>query len=133
MAGPGTIIVAAAVIERDGRILIARRKKGMHMEHKWEFPGGKIESGETAEACLRRELMEELNIETEIGEFVASGTHPVGCCGSIELRAYKAIYVAGDVKLMVHDEMRWVLPAELETYDFPEADVPILKKLMERA
>jgi len=133
MTDPGTIIVAAAVIERDGRILIARRKKGMHMEYKWEFPGGKVESGETAEACLRRELMEELNIETEIGEFVASGTHTVGCCGSIELRAYKAVYVSGDVKLMAHDEMRWVLPAELDTYDFPEADGPILKKLMERA
>lgn len=123
--------VIAAVIERDGKILIARRKKGMFMEQKWEFPGGKLEPGETAEACLKRELREELGIEAAIGEFIGSGTHPFSCCSTIHLLAYRATYVSGDMQLTDHDEIRWVLPSELGQYDFPQADRPILKRLME--
>jgi 8-oxo-dGTP diphosphatase len=127
-----TIIVVAAVIENDGKILIARRKKGMYYEHKWEFPGGKVEAGETREACLRRELKEELGIDAAIGEFVGEGRHAFGCCGAIELKAYRASWLSGDFHLVDHDEIRWVLPSELADYDFPEADKPILRKLMEK-
>lgn len=64
--------VTAAVIEKDGRVLIAQRKTGDALAGKWEFPGGKLEPGETPEACLRRELREEFGVETEIGDFICS-------------------------------------------------------------
>ena len=122
------VIVTAAVIEKDGRILIARRKKGWRHAGKWEFPGGKIEPGETPEECLQRELREELAIEAEIGEFICSSTYAYSHA-TIQLLVYHASHVSGEFTLHDHQEMRWVLPEELLQYDFPEADKPIIEKL----
>src|SRR5215470_2191701 len=70
-----TTVVAAAVVERDGRILVTRRIKGTHLEGYWEFPGGKCESGETLHACLNRELQEELAVDAIVGDTLLSTTH----------------------------------------------------------
>ena len=119
-------IVTAAILFKDGRILIAKRKKGDHLENKWEFPGGKLEPGETPEECLRRELFEEFSIETRVGEFVCSSryTYRHGC---IELRAFKVEYLSGRLTIHDHEEIAWALPGELGNYDFAEADIPIVK------
>ena len=125
------ITVIAAIIVRDNKVLIGRRKEGDSMAHKWEFPGGKLEPGETPEVCLKRELCEELGIEAEIGRFYSSGTFMSGSPGGIELLAYEASYRATDTLVLNdHEEIRWVAPSELGEYDFPEADKPIVLKLI---
>jgi 8-oxo-dGTP diphosphatase len=122
------IVVTAAIIEKDGRILIAKRKSGWRHAGKWEFPGGKIEPNETPEECLRRELFEELNIDAEVAELYCDITHAYGYA-TIQLLVYRARHVSGEYTLADHDEMRWVLPAELQQYEFPEADTPVVAKL----
>lgn len=124
------IKVSAAIIERNGKILIARRKKGSPLEQKWEFPGGKVEPDETPEECLKRELSEELGIEADIGEFICAGKHSYSHM-SIELSAYKVSSFTGNISLNCHDEIKWILPSELKDYEFPEANALILRKLME--
>jgi len=121
--------VTAAVMEKDGRILIAQRRKGRTLGGRWEFPGGKIEPGETAEACLKRELKEELDIECEIGKFIIASRFRY-CLVPIELIAYRVKHVSGELKVNEHEEVRWVLPSELGSYDFMPADKPIVKLLL---
>ncbi len=122
-------IVTAAVIERDGRILIARRKKGDHMEGMWEFPGGKPEGSESPEECLARELREEFGIEAAIGDFIVSSPYEYPQ-RAIELLVYRATYLSGEFKLTDHDEIRWVPPSELLRYDLAGADVPVAEILV---
>jgi 8-oxo-dGTP diphosphatase len=123
--------VVAAIIMENGKVLIGKRKSGFPMAHKWEFPGGKIERGETPEACLKRELFEELEIVAEIGPFFGSGMSGQDSPYPIELLVYRASYRAGGpLALHEHEELRWVLPSDLGDYDFPEADRPIVMRLM---
>jgi 8-oxo-dGTP diphosphatase len=121
-------IVTCAVIEKDGRILIARRKSGDQMARKWEFPGGTIEPGETPEQCLKRELLEELGVEIGIDEFICSSTWKYDHA-TIKLLAFKATLISGELILHDHAEISWVTPQELADYDFPEADVPIIRHI----
>jgi 8-oxo-dGTP diphosphatase len=115
------IRVAAAVIVRaDGAVLLARRRQGKSHAGLWEFPGGKLEPGETPEACLARELREEFGVEAEVGEHVASGR-----AGTIELLGYWARIVAGEPRLSDHDAIAWVVPRLLTSYAMPPADLPI--------
>ena len=121
--------VTAAVIEKDGRLLIARRRKGERFAGKWEFPGGKIHPGETPQECLKRELKEELAIETEIGEFIcASRFTYMGL--PLELVVYRARYLSGEIIPTDHDEIKWVRPRELPGHDFVKADLAVVEKLM---
>lgn len=89
-----TVDVTAAIIEKDGKFLIAKRKKGKHLENKWEFPGGKVELGESHEECLARELEEEFGVITGIAEFVAEGLFDYGDV-KIRLLGYRAKYISG--------------------------------------
>jgi len=123
--------VTAAVIERDGKILIAKRRLGSTLGGKWEFPGGKIEPGETPEECLKREIKEELNIESEVGDFLISGKFTY-CFVPIELLAYRVKHLSGDFKVNDHEEIRWVRASELKLYDFLPADRPIVEMLSKR-
>lgn len=120
--------VTAAVIEKDGKILIAKRRKGDHLEDKWEFPGGKIERGETPEECLRRELREEFGIETEIHEYICSGKYEYAHI-AIELMAYRVTHISGVFELNSHEEILWIKPREFTSYDFAEADKQIICSL----
>jgi 8-oxo-dGTP diphosphatase len=119
------VTVVGAIVMREGKVLIGKRKEGLSMAHKWEFPGGKLEPGETPEECLRRELREELEIEVEIGRFYCEGIY-----NGLTLLAYRASYVSGDFKLHDHEEIRWVYPGQLSLYEFPHADRPIVTKLI---
>jgi 8-oxo-dGTP diphosphatase len=129
---PRAIRVTAAVIERGGRVLIARRREGGPRGGLWEFPGGKIEGDETPERCLERELREELGIEAKAGSFLCSTRHDYGSL-IIELLAYRVTSYRGSARALEHAETRWVSVAELDGYEFPAADEAILRKLKERS
>jgi 8-oxo-dGTP diphosphatase len=122
------IVVTAAILARDGHILLAQRKDGDRLEGKWEFPGGKLEAGETPEQCLAREMQEEFEVQIEVNDFVCSSIFAYEH-GTIELRAYHVTYVAGDFILHAHRAIRWVMPAALCTYDLSPADIPIAQQL----
>ncbi|MBU0605260.1 MAG: 8-oxo-dGTP diphosphatase MutT [Candidatus Omnitrophica bacterium] len=121
--------VTAAVIEKDGKILIAKRRIGDRHGGRWEFPGGKIDAGETPEECLKRELKEELGIEAEIGELICSSTFKYMFV-PLELLVYKVRHISGKFRALDHDELKWVEPSELAKYNFVKADVKVVKKLM---
>lgn len=121
--------VAAAVIEKDSKVLIARRRKKDTLGGLWEFPGGKVEPGETTEECLKRELKEEFDIETKVGELLSSTIFRYFFI-PIELLAYRVKYVSGDFKVNEHDEMKWVLPEDFKNYDLVNADKPIAKAIL---
>ncbi len=123
------IEVAAAIIKNEhGQILIARRLKGKAQEGLWELPGGKLEPGESPEACLVRELEEEMNIRIEPYERFGANEHDYGTV-QIRLIAYKARYIQGDIRLVDHDDYRWVEKAELDRFEWAPADVPFIEKL----
>ncbi len=128
---PEPKIVTAAVIEKDGRILIAKRKRGKWHAGKWEFPGGTLEEGETYEQCLKRELHEELGVTTEVGALVCVSEYNYAPGWTIRLMAYRAALISDIFRLNDHEEIRWVRSADLPNYDFPEADRPIVEILVE--
>ncbi|OXM13938.1 8-oxo-dGTP diphosphatase MutT [Paenibacillus herberti] len=125
------IEVAAAIIENElGQILIARRRKGKAQEGFWEFPGGKIESSETAEECLKRELLEEMNISIDPYEAFGLNDHSYGTT-QIRLYAYRARLVSGNIILVDHDEYKWVYANELTEFEFAPADIAFVERLRE--
>jgi 8-oxo-dGTP diphosphatase len=120
--------VTAGIIERDGKVLIARRRPGKHMGGKWEFPGGKIEPGETPEESLARELEEELSVRAEIGGFLCSAAYS-GEGVSLELLVYRVRQIVGDPVLHEHQEIRWVVPGELAQFDLAYSDRKVVEAL----
>lgn len=120
--------VTAAVIYNDKKVLITRRAADEKHAGWWEFPGGKVEDGETSEACLRRELMEELGVNALIGDLLAESIFRYET-GAIRLLAYRAEIISGEIRLSVHDECRWVSAEELLQFKLLPADRPIAEKL----
>ena len=120
--------VTAGVLGKDGKFLIAKRKKDDVLGGLWEFPGGKIEDGETAEECLAREIKEELEIIVEVGELITSNNHEYPH-GYFELIAYRVKYISGEIVLNDHDDFKWVTIDEMDNFEFPPADIPIINKL----
>ena len=129
---PGPIRVTAAVIRRkeghEDQVLIARRSGG-HLDGKWEFPGGKIEPGETPEACLCREIMEELGIGIRITGYLMETRHAYPE-KEVCLLVYEAVTAGGDMSPTVHDGLRWIRVDRLETMDMAPADIPVCRRLM---
>jgi 8-oxo-dGTP diphosphatase len=123
-----TVTVTAAVLVKDGKILIARRGRGDRLAGKWEFPGGKLEADESPAACLKRELKEEFNIDVAVGEFLGSGIHHYPHL-SINLHVFRAYWTGGRLTVNAHAEHRWVGVTELPRFDFSPADVPFVEKL----
>jgi mutator protein MutT len=121
------VLVAAAVVERNGRFLLTRRLKGTHLAGTWEFPGGKCEANESPEDCLRRELLEELAVESVVSErlLVTRHTYPER---TVELHFFKAV-LEGDPVPQLGQEMRWVTREELTSLPFPEADADLIAVL----
>tara|TARA_B110001454_G_C12684199_1_gene419465 strand:+ start:104 stop:496 length:393 start_codon:yes stop_codon:yes gene_type:complete len=118
------IKVVAAVIKQDDKILIARRRKGKHLELKWEYPGGKLKNTEKEDAALKRELREEFSIEATIGEYLTESFYEYGSV-NINLKAYLVESFSGDLKLVDHDKIEWIKIEEIKKYDFAPADIPI--------
>jgi len=122
------INVTAAIIERNSKILIAKRSSTGSLPNKWEFPGGKIEIGESPEECLARELWEEFNIEVTVGEFFAESIYHYDHA-FVRLIAYSVQLEQNISKMNAHDEIQWVPADQLLEYDLAPADVPIAKEI----
>lgn len=120
--------VAAGLIYEDGRYLIAKRKAGVHLGGLWEFPGGKREKGETLEDCLRRELLEELGIRIDIPIPFRIIRHHYRE-KTVELHFFRCAIETGRPSPVDCAELRWVHPSELNEYEFPPADRPIIEAL----
>lgn len=120
--------VAAALVFREGKLLITQRPSGSHLEGLWEFPGGKREEGETFEECLHRELKEELGIEVEIGELVEAITHTYPE-KTVRLKFFRCAWRKNEPQLLGCADFRWVMANEIGQFAFPAADERLLKKL----
>jgi mutator protein MutT len=127
-AEPRPLRVLAAVLEKDGRWLIGKRKKGDRFSGLWEFPGGKLEPGETPRECLARELYEEFGIRARVGGFLAA-VHYASPSLAIELVAYSVRHVSGAFRLLDHDEIRWVTPGRAGRYRLTEPDKLLVAEL----
>jgi mutator protein MutT len=123
-----TIVVTAAVVERDGRFLVTRRQAGVHLEGYWEFPGGKRDPGETLEASLVRELREELAVVAQVRDEIFSVTHAYPD-RSVELHFFRCD-LAGDPAPQLGQEMRWVTRAEMKEMPFPPADEELIRTIV---
>ena len=122
------IKVTAAIIIEDQKVLITQRATYDEWGGKWEFPGGKIEAGETPEACLQRELREELGIIADVHDLYAVSNHAYPHF-TIELLAYRVTIQSGQITLHDHKDYRWVSIGDLCKFDFSDADKPIVEKL----
>jgi len=124
--------VTAAIVLKDKRVLVARRAQGQKNAGMWEFPGGKVESGETDEVCLEREMYEEFGVNGKTLDHVTDSRYVYGAQGeSILLCAYVFEWLSGDFELRVHDDIRWADAQELERLALSPADVPIARKVKE--
>ncbi|MFZ5967408.1 MAG: (deoxy)nucleoside triphosphate pyrophosphohydrolase [Bacillota bacterium] len=124
-------VVAAILLNKEGQVLIARRKRGKALEGYWEFPGGKVEKGESPEQSLTRELKEEMNIDIEVTEYVGENIHSYEI-GVIRLLAFKGKIVRGDISLIDHDEYTWVDIDKLLDFKLAPADIPIVELLISK-
>jgi mutator protein MutT len=120
--------VAAALIFHQGKLLISQRHKDAHLGGLWEFPGGKREPNESFEACLVRELREELGIEVGVGDLVESLDHSYAD-KSVHLRFFRCHWKGGQPQPLGCAAFKWVSPEELSHHEFPAADTRLLEKL----
>jgi 8-oxo-dGTP diphosphatase len=120
--------VTAAILVKNGKILIAKRKAGDHQANKWEFPGGTVKRNETAQACLKREMQEEFGVNVLVERIFGESIYHYDY-GSIKLMAYLACLESGKLAPKAHSEFRWVSKDKLSEYDFAPADIPFVKKL----
>jgi 8-oxo-dGTP diphosphatase/A/G-specific adenine glycosylase len=121
------IVVLAAIVEREGRLLVSRRLEGTHLEGLWEFPGGKCEPGESHEACLARELEEELGVKATVGDeiFVTEHEYPER---TVRLH-FRRCAIAGEPHPLLGQQIRWIDRNLLGELSFPEADRVLIEML----
>lgn len=126
----GWVAVVAALMRRQGKVLVGKRPEGSSLAGRWEFPGGKIELDESPEEALGRELREELGVEAEIGPLKFAATHTYGKTGILFL-FYEVKYWKGQIKTQQHMDLKWVAPKELRELELPEANSKFLAKIMD--
>jgi 8-oxo-dGTP diphosphatase len=127
--GRPVIKVVAAVIERDGRILVGQRRKSDSHGLKWEFPGGKVERGEAPAAALARELEEELGIQARVGREIARYAHQYPKRATILLIFFNVTQFNGEPQSLAFERIVWELPEQLPQYDFLDGDVDFVRRL----
>jgi 8-oxo-dGTP diphosphatase len=121
--------VVAAVIEKNGKLLVCQRTRHQTMPLKWEFPGGKIEEGEQPRDALRRELEEELGIQAQVGDEIARIQHAYPNGALVELRFFLVREYEGEMENRIFRDVQWAWPKDLGSYDFLEADESLVKDL----
>jgi len=121
--------VVAALIVKNGKLLVCQRTRHQTMPLKWEFPGGKIEEGEQPRDALRRELDEELGIFATIGDELARIQHEYPNGGMVELRFYLVREFKGEIENRIFRDIQWAALADLPKFDFLEADLTLVKDL----
>ena len=121
--------VVAAVIEKNGKLLVCQRTRHQTMPLKWEFPGGKIEEGEQPRDALRRELEEELGIRAKIGDEIARLRHTYPNGSTVELRFFIVREYEDEIENRIFRDLQWSDPKDLPSYDFLEADATLVKDL----
>ncbi len=121
-------VVAAVILERDGRVLVAQRPAHKHLALQWEFPGGKVDGAESPESALARELREELGVEIEIIRPLARFTHDYGSV-AIAMLPFACRLAPGSAAPHPHEHaaIRWVAPAQLPEFDLAPADWPVVR------
>ena len=127
------VTTVAGIIENEnGEYLCSLRDKGKYeyVSYKWEFPGGKLEAGETNEQALARELMEELNIKVQIGDFFYQVEHEYPDF-FLHMAVYKCKLVSHDLQMNVHKDLKWLKPSEMLDLDWAAADLPVVQKFVE--
>ena len=122
-------IVTAAIIRKGNKILVARRSPGEKLEGLWEFPGGKLEKGETLQECLERELEEEFGLTTKSGRELTSSIYKYEH-GEFKIVTLESIVISGNIDLRVHDKVSWCLPEDLLNVELLPADIPIADYLI---
>jgi 8-oxo-dGTP diphosphatase len=127
--GPALRFVAAALIVRGGEVLIGQRRPDQPMALLWEFPGGKIEAGESPEQALARELNEELGIRAIIGAPVTHIRHNYRHGGAVDLQFFAVHEFAGEIVGRIYHQVRWVKLEDLSGYDFLAADKGLIRDL----
>jgi 8-oxo-dGTP diphosphatase len=130
-SGPALRFVAAALIVREGQVLIGQRRPDQIMALKWEFPGGKIEPGETPQQALARELHEELGIRAVVGAAITRIRHNYRHGGAVDLQFFAVREFAGEIENHIFNEVRWVNLRDLTEYDFLAADLGLIRDLAE--
>jgi mutator protein MutT len=122
------IQVAAAIIRQEKRILITRRFADVHLPGLWEFPGGKVEAGESLEQALQREIFEELGVRIQVDRefFTVEHQYPTK---TVQLHFFICTISGGAPRTIEVADLRWVLPSELEQFEFPPADAALIAKL----
>jgi len=123
--------VVAALILKDGKLLVCQRTRHQTMPLKWEFPGGKIEEGEQPRDALRRELDEELGIVATVGDELARIQHEYPNGGMVELRFYIVKEFKGEIENRIFRDIQWAKPNDLPKFDFLEADLTLVNDLAE--
>jgi 8-oxo-dGTP diphosphatase len=114
---------------KDNRLLIAKRKANDRLGNKWEFPGGKVEYGETPEQCMKREMKEEFSIDVSVGDYLGESIYHYEH-RSIRLLVYRTYWDKGNISIKAHDDYKWVSLDQLGEYDFAPADLPFVEKLI---
>jgi 8-oxo-dGTP diphosphatase len=125
------IQVACSIIERDGLVLAARRGASKSLPLKWEFPGGKIDPGESAEECVKRELLEEMGVLIDVKAALPLCTHHYSDF-SVTLHPVICVIVSGEIALYEHTAIRWLPPEELYDLDWAEADFAVIDSYFAR-
>jgi 8-oxo-dGTP diphosphatase len=125
-----SLLVACAIIEQDGNVLAAQRSERMSLPLKWEFPGGKINDQESPEACLVREVMEELGLLVTVGRALPNASHAYNAF-SVTLFPFLCTIAAGTLTLHEHKAVTWLPPDRLASLDWAAADLPIITAYLE--
>ncbi|GAA4427311.1 8-oxo-dGTP diphosphatase MutT [Pontibacter saemangeumensis] len=122
--------VTCAVIEQYARVLITQRSKSMPDPLLWEFPGGKVEAGETEEECLVREIREELSLHITPQFRMTPVLHQLGDNPALELIPFRCLYDGGTIQLLEHRNYKWVHPQDLLDHDWCAPDIPVVEEYL---
>jgi len=123
--------VTAGLIWKEGKLLIATRPKGTHLEGFWEFPGGKQEEGENLQECLQREIKEELGVEVRVDELFLTVDHEYPD-KRISLHVFNCTWLEGKPVPLQGQETRWIALTDLSKFTFPPPDVQVIETLTKR-